>query len=132
MNDWRTRLRDADAGRQHDTPADDVRRVRNAVLAATHQSPPRTVPAWRRPLVIAAALLVMVGASAATVTQLTRGKSVIQRSDDRTNPGAVPASGAGEVPTTPMDRQQLQFATPGGTRIIWVFDSNFEVKGTLP
>ena len=32
----------------------------------------------------------------------------------------------------PSDRQQLQFSTPGGTRIIWVFDPAFEVKGTLP
>ena len=30
------------------------------------------------------------------------------------------------------ERQQLQFSTPGGTRIIWVFDPGFEVKGTLP
>ena len=25
-------------------------------------------------------------------------------------------------------RRQVQFATPGGTRIIWVFDSNFNVR----
>jgi hypothetical protein len=129
MNDWRTRLRDADAGRQHDTPADDVRKVRNAVLAAAHQAPPRTIPAWRRPLVIATAVLVIVGASAATVTQLTRGKSV---STELPKATAVAGSGAGEEPNTPMDRQQLQFATPGGTRIVWVFDPSFEVKGTLP
>jgi hypothetical protein len=33
---------------------------------------------------------------------------------------------------TESGKRQLQFATPGGTRIIWVFDSDFEVKGTLP
>jgi hypothetical protein len=130
MNDWRTRLRDADAGRQHDTSADDVRRVRNAVLAAAHQSSPaRTIPAWRRPLVIATAVFVMVGASAATVTQLTRGKSV---STELPNATAGAGANAGEEPNTPVDRQQLQFATPGGTRIVWVFDPSFEVKGTLP
>lgn len=28
--------------------------------------------------------------------------------------------------------RQLQFSTPGGTRIIWVFDPAFEMKETLP
>jgi hypothetical protein len=40
------------------------------------------------------------------------------------------ASATDETPATA--RQQLHFSTPGGTRIIWVFDPGFEVKGTLP
>jgi len=42
----------------------------------------------------------------------------------------VLASATDDVPAT--QRQQLHFSTPGGTRIIWVFDPGFEVKGTLP
>jgi hypothetical protein len=30
------------------------------------------------------------------------------------------------------ERRQLQFATPGGTRIIWVFNSEFEMRETMP
>jgi hypothetical protein len=29
------------------------------------------------------------------------------------------------LPTALRERRQLQFASPGGTRIIWVFDSDF-------
>ena len=32
----------------------------------------------------------------------------------------------------PAERRQLQFATPGGTRIIWTFDPDFSVKETDP
>jgi hypothetical protein len=45
---------------------------------------------------------------------------------------AVGEKAAAGVTDAAGDRQQLQFATPGGTRIIWVFDPAFEVKGTLP
>jgi hypothetical protein len=30
------------------------------------------------------------------------------------------------------ERRQLQFVTPGGTRIIWTFNSEFELSETLP
>jgi len=37
-----------------------------------------------------------------------------------------------EAPAPEGERRQLQFSTPGGTRIIWVFDSEFQLKETLP
>ena len=33
---------------------------------------------------------------------------------------------------SPPPPRQLQFATPGGTRIIWVFNSDLELKVTNP
>ena len=30
------------------------------------------------------------------------------------------------------DRRQLQFATPGGTRIIWIFDQNLRLQESMP
>jgi hypothetical protein len=30
------------------------------------------------------------------------------------------------------DRRQLQFSTPGGTRIIWIFDQNFRLQESMP
>ena len=30
------------------------------------------------------------------------------------------------------ERRQLQFDTPGGTRIIWIFNSEFDLKATNP
>ena len=76
-----------------------------------------------------------------TAGSLTAASAALVLSAVTALPGATapPAGGltvAGELApeTAPMGggRQQLQFATPGGTRIIWVFDAEFEVKGTLP
>jgi hypothetical protein len=36
------------------------------------------------------------------------------------------------MPEVQQERRQLQFATPGGTRIIWVFDPEFTLKETTP
>jgi hypothetical protein len=57
------------------------------------------------------------------------------------SPDAHPPAGDGvdsgqelntEGPQAEGAPRQLHFSTPGGTRIIWVFDADFEVKGTLP
>ena len=45
------------------------------------------------------------------------------------------ASGGAVVSKPDDDRaetRQLQFATPGGTRIIWVFNSEFDLKESIP
>jgi hypothetical protein len=38
----------------------------------------------------------------------------------------------GEVPAEPAERRQLQFETPGGTRIIWTLDPAFKLEGVAP
>jgi hypothetical protein len=35
-------------------------------------------------------------------------------------------------PPAPISATQLQFRTPGGTRIIWTIDPSFQLRGTLP
>jgi hypothetical protein len=49
--------------------------------------------------------------------------------------GETPRSGAtsatlltAEIPSPRAERRQLQFATPGGTRVIWVFNSQFQER----
>jgi hypothetical protein len=126
MSDWRTRLKDADAAWQKDMSAEEIQKTRNVVLAAARQLAPGSI-VWRRPVVIAYAVLVIVVGGATAVLHTTL----------HTNQASLPeehrgAAGRIEEPNTASDRQQLQFATPGGTRIIWVFDPNFEVKGTVP
>ncbi len=77
-----------------------------------------------RPFAIAAvgALLVVVG----TMT------------GHRVMVGPAPAPGATEPLATiggggaDGDRRQLQFATPGGTRIIWIFDQNLRLQESMP
>ncbi len=36
------------------------------------------------------------------------------------------------APSETGERRQIQFATPGGTRIIWELNPNFSLKETLP
>jgi hypothetical protein len=39
---------------------------------------------------------------------------------------------AAEATGDPAEQRQLQFQAPGGTRIIWVFNSEFDLKETIP
>jgi hypothetical protein len=75
---------------------------------------------------VTATLLVLVCASVlAGLQRATR------QMDDASAAGSPVPIAEGEEETG-VARQQLQFQTPGGTRIIWVFDSQFEVRGTVP
>jgi hypothetical protein len=127
MTDWRIRLREADRALGGDVQPETSHRVRRTVLAAVPVGRP-AVQAWSRAFAATAAALTLV--CVALLTTLQGG-----RLSDDTAARAEPvdpalASATDETPATA--RQQLHFSTPGGTRIIWVFDPGFEVKGTLP
>jgi ferric-dicitrate binding protein FerR (iron transport regulator) len=89
---------------------------RRAVDAAVARSPRRL--AWREAMAIAAAVVLMIAAG------VTAGR--------RMPPPATPAVLLDDGSAQPGERRQLQFATPGGTRIIWTFDPEFSLKGTMP
>lgn len=124
MSDWRARLRESDPGRDAAMPDADVRRMRAVVIAAAHAATGRRA-AWSRTFLVAAATLVLVCASMLTA---------LQRTVRQEHMPVVTGVEAIAAPTEASadERQQLHFETPGGTRIIWVFDSTFDVKGTLP
>jgi len=126
MTDWRTRLRESDPARDAEMAALDVQRIRSVVVSAANQADRRVVFVWPRAFVAAAAALVLVCVTA--LTALHRAASDMQPREA--------AQYQGEQGTTQdgmqIERTQLQFTTPGGTRIIWVFDTQFDVKGTLP
>jgi hypothetical protein len=83
---------------------------------------------WPRAFVVTATILLMVCASMLTALQRTTRHMV-----EGLVPGTAVASETPEAAESEdVERQQLHFRTPGGTRIIWVFDSQFEAKGTLP
>jgi hypothetical protein len=44
---------------------------------------------------------------------------------------APPQAGGEAAMSAPADgeRRQVQFATPGGTKIIWTIDPNFQLRG---
>jgi hypothetical protein len=111
LADW---LRDGDPvghdpGLSDDESAELRRRV---VQAAGGRAAGRF--GWREPLILVGALALLV--LAAIVTDQRRIPS---------SPAAA-ASPAHRVRTD--ERRQLQFATPGGTRIIWTFDPDFNLK----
>jgi hypothetical protein len=124
MTDLTTLLKDSDPVREDGglSPIDAQRMRRVIVSAALEPSPVRTP--WQRPFAIAAvgALLVVVGTMA--------GHRVIVEhapTPTTTDPSASIGGSAADG-----ERRQLQFATPGGTRIIWIFDQNLRLQESMP
>ena len=115
MTDLHTRLRDADPLRFEqglDGPAREA--MRRAVVAAA-EAKPAAVRYWRQSFALAAvAVVAVVGASAA-----------YRFAEQRASRGVV----ADAAPSPPT---QVQFRTPGGTRIIWTLDPSFHLGGTRP
>ena len=102
-------LRDADpVAHEPALSQADVQRMRRVVLTGVQTSPSRETLRNRTAWVAAAAIVaVAVGAS--------RWSDAVHR----------------QAPTQPSETsetapRQLQFATPGGTRVIWVFNPDFK------
>jgi hypothetical protein len=125
MTDWRIRLRDADRALETDVQPETSQRMRRAVLAAV-PAEGRAVRTWSRTFAATAAALTLI--CVGLLASLQSGRLDDDSAAQTTDPVQFPATD--ETPATA--RQQLHFSTPGGTRIIWVFDPGFEVKGTLP
>ena len=121
MTDLGTRIREA--FREEDDerlPVDEVVAMRRVVVAAVRaQTDTARGFSWFRPLALAATVIAMIAA----------GVTLGERFDDR-----MPASVTGsEVParaSAPSGARQLHFATPNGTRIIWIFNSDLDLKTT--
>lgn len=117
MKDLTTVLREGDPAAGEAMSAAEVNAIRRRVLNALRQ-PDGLSFDWQRPLAVAAAVALTLGAGIAA---------------GRRMPPADAMSVAGErVPVEGNGRRQLQFATPGGTRIIWVFDPEFDLEETTP
>jgi hypothetical protein len=117
MTDVNRRLRDADP-LQHETApsAEDRARMRRTILAASESEPVRSVR-WGRAVAIAAAAVLVAGGG----LMMNRQAAVRPSSETAAEPIAAPVPGA---------RTQVQFSTPGGTRIVWTIDPSFHIKGT--
>ncbi len=118
MNDWRTALRETDPAAHAQMSNEDAQAMRRAVLSAvpSHAARSRT---WLQPLLLAATVAVMIATGAAAG----------HRASLESAGGSMDAmAAAGDVPET----RQLQFATPGGTRIIWTFNSALNLNESMP
>lgn len=121
MKIWQQLLRDNDpAGMPGDARLEphDVDTLRHAAVAAA-RAPRDTSARWQQPLAMAAIIVLMIGVG------VIAGRRVNMQ-EPRRSPVASPPVEA------PAEQRQLQFSTPGGTRIIWVFNSEFDVKETIP
>jgi hypothetical protein len=106
-------LRNADPlAREEGLPADAVSDMRRAIVAAAKEVPQ---PGWwPRPLLVGATVATML------IGGVAAGSRLLWRDAGTTTIQPATSSAAADSP-----RRQLQFATPGGTRIIWVFDPEF-------
>lgn len=91
----------------------DARVMRGAILAAA-DSPAPIFLAWALPVALLVAAMIVAGTAAGR----------------RISAPAIPreADVADALPAR-VERRQVQFDTPGGTRIIWTIDPNFQVRG---
>ena len=112
MKNLTTLLRDADpVSREPELSADTVARLRRTAIAAAHDAPVRPV-LWGRQFAMAACLTVMVLTG---VLVARRVPSAVRE---------VPDPAAASVTDR---RTQVRFSTPGGTRIIWTLDPEFQL-----
>lgn len=125
MTDLRIQLRDALRARDEERlSVDDADAMRRVVIASV-RSEERRRPhaAWVQPVTVAATVVAMVAAGMAIGARLEAPMPATSASG---NIDAVGAPAGGSHPAA----RQLQFATPGGTRIIWVFNSDLDLKTT--
>jgi hypothetical protein len=127
MTDWRTVLREVDRRNgDEQLSADDAESLRRAMLAAAaNTTPERDHRSWVRPLLVAATMVAVVAVGILAGRRFDMPAAPENRTAQR-EPGV-------ESTPTPVNEpnRQLQFLTPGGTRIIWVFNSDFDLKATV-
>lgn len=95
-------------------PQPDVEAIRRRMLTA------RPMPApggWTWTMTLAAALTAIVVAGVSVTSRTGLGHADA--------PARTGFAAGADVTST---RRQLQFATPGGTRVIWVFNADFETR----
>ena len=89
--------------------ADDARVMRQVIVAAANES--RTVDwAWPRPFLTAATIGLALAIGVGLGTRMPARDGVVA-----------------PVKTETIERRQIQFETPGGTRIIWVLNPDFSL-----
>jgi hypothetical protein len=127
MKDLTKLLKDADPlGPQtgeEELSAADAQTIRRAMLAAIRE-PVGPFRLWHRPFALATivALVVGLGGVAGHRILTPTAPPPVAASADATEGGSSVGN----------DRRQLQFATPGGTRSIWVFNQNLRLQESMP
>jgi hypothetical protein len=115
LSDW---LKRADPLNDERLPSEaHLHLVRSRVVASARAR--RGAVQWKKPVWIAA----VAGLVLVAVASMNRLPGPDASAPASVRDGTVP-EGAPEP-----QRRQLQFATSGGTRVIWIFNSEFDVRG---
>jgi hypothetical protein len=131
MTDWRNALRQAaERDEQDQLSTDEAQAMRRVVLAAVSDAvPARAASPWmRRPVLVTATIVAAISAGIATGLHLDLTNR--QRSTTHLVPEPAPIDTTNTANVTVANRQ-LQFVTAGGTRIIWVFNSDLNLKANV-
>ena len=128
MTDWRVQVREAVEDADRDSlSADAARAMRQIVVAAASEEPGDAAGfSWRRPLALAGTilLLIVVGITAGRRIDVARPASELPSNHHLATDSILPENAV-------HPHRQLQFSTPGGTRIIWVFNSDLDLKAAI-
>jgi anti-sigma-K factor RskA len=130
MSDWRRSLREASEHDEQDhLSTDEAQAMRRVVLAAVRDpAPGRAASPWMwRPVLVAATIVAVISVGIATRLHLDPTN---RQPDTPLVPEAARIDTTNTANVTPPSRQ-LQFVTAGGTRIIWVFNSDLDLKANL-
>jgi hypothetical protein len=127
MTAWRMLLRELDARDEDERLSpDDAESIRRAMLtAAAKATPERERGLWMKPLLVAATVVVMVAVG------VLAGRRFDLPVPPQNPPAQAESTADSPAAAISEPNRQLQFLTPGGTRIIWVFNSDFDVKATV-
>jgi hypothetical protein len=126
MKNLRSVLQEADPlAREPGLSSGDAERMRHAIVNASRDQVSVHV-SWLRALAAVAVLVLMVVAGTRGVRDFSSRASESRAGRAQTN--AASAAGAADT----SERRQVQFSTPGGTRIIWTLDPQFKLEGVVP
>jgi hypothetical protein len=128
MTDLTKLLRDADPLKHERENSElspvDAQVIRRAMLEAANARP-STGSAWQRPLAWAAVAIVLISVGGIAGHRINERASTEPRPVD-TGWLAERSGSSGD-----MSPRQVQFSTPGGTRIIWILDPSPSVQESM-
>ena len=131
MSNWQSAMREAvDCDEQEQLSIDEAQTMRRVVLAAVDpDAGQRVETVWtRRTMLLAATIVAIISVGIGAGLRLDLGTG--SQPASTTALTADPAPIASETAGIDTPSRQLQFMTAGGTRIIWVFNQDLNLKAT--
>jgi hypothetical protein len=116
MKMWQQALRDGDPAREPGGLTEEQKAAMRRVVSSAERPRREPLGSFRLAMLSAAGALVV---GVLWLYPLSKREPMAPPLETDSAPASA---GAGTTP------RQLQFATPGGTRVIWVFDPNFDKR----